>query len=119
MSSAVTCPKCGKQQGVLESRRRDPKSAVTVGSWRIPYGLVSGMAVLIVGLFAAYVVQTSQDAFFSELALFFAAIALVLAAFILGSTLYITRWVEITEMHCQACGHHWTVQSDVLSGDLP
>lgn len=107
MSQMVVCPKCGQERCVLENRRQDPKSATTVGAWRITYGLVAGIATLLVGVLAVLINLSSQDAFIDLFSLFFAAIALVLAVYILGTTLYITRWVPIQEMRCQACGHKW------------
>ncbi len=110
MSQMVVCPKCGQERGVLENRRQHPKSGTTVGAWRISYGLAAGIATLAVGIVAIFINLSSQDAFIDLFSLFFAAIAVALAIYILGTTFYISRWVPIQEMRCQACAHKWPPQ---------
>ncbi len=107
MSEMVVCPECGQARGVLENRRQDPKSGATVGTWRISYGLVAGIGALVVGVLAVFINLSGQDAFMDLFSLFLAAIALVLALYILGTTLYIARWTPMQEMRCQVCGYKW------------
>lgn len=113
--SAQTCPKCGSSNTFVDSRRRHPTNSTTVGSWRIPYGLFFGGLILIFGLAALFLGRAAGDAFMSQIATVISTLSLVLAAFILGSAFYITRWTETEELHCDACEYRWDHEEDVLS----
>lgn len=116
--SAQSCPNCGSSDTSVESRRRHPKNSTTVGSWRIPYSLFFGSLVLVFGLAALFLGRATTDTFMGQLAMVVSAASLVLAAFILGSAMYINRWTETEELFCEACDHRWSHEEEVLSSNV-
>ncbi len=114
--AAAKCPNCGGERTHNEKRRTNPRNANTLGSWRIPYGLIFGGLALIFGMTILAVMSVLPDPFLRQLAAILAVLSFVLAAFILVPTIVIARWEEHTYSSCQDCGHHWLVGSE---GDIP
>lgn len=113
--TAAKCPNCGGERTHIEKRRKNPRNAGTLGSWRIAYGLIFGGLALLFGVTMLAVMTVLPDPFLRQLAIILAVLAFVLAAFILTPTIVIARWQEQTYASCQDCGHHWLVGA---SGDI-
>lgn len=110
--AAVRCPNCGGERTHIEKRRKNPQNSSTLGSWRIPYGLLFGGLALLFGIAMLAVMGVLPDPFLQQLAAILAVLSFVLAAFILGPTIYITRWDEQIYNSCQDCGHRWLVETE-------
>lgn len=109
--AAVKCPNCGGERTHIEKRRKNPKNASTLGSWRIPYGLLFGGLALLFGVAMLVGMSVLPEPFLQQLAAILAVLSFVLAAFILGPTIYIARWEEQMYNSCQDCGQRWLVDA--------
>lgn len=113
--ATAKCPYCGGERTHNEKRRKNPQNAGTLGSWRIPYGLVFGSLALFFGLAMLAVMSVLPDPFLRQLAMILAVLSFVLAAFILAPTIVISRWQEHTYTSCRDCGHRWLVDAEATT----
>lgn len=103
----IRCPRCDSTRVEEEKRRRDAKGRSSIGSWRIPYSVASGIVVFLFGIFCVFAARLATNPFLVELSVIGAAASFVFAAFVFGSVVYFGRWDEHLYYRCRACNALW------------
>lgn len=103
----LQCPHCQSEEIEFESRLVGSDKSTSVGRWRLHYGLATAFAAGLFGMLCMLVSWFWLEPPWNEPAFLIAVLAFLFAAFVLGTTLYFSRWTNITQCHCRNCNLTW------------
>ena len=93
--------------------------STSVGRWRLNYGLAVAFAAGLFGLLSLLASWLWLEPPLNEPAFLIAVLAFVFAGFVLGTTLYFSRWSAVTQYRCSNCHLVWLDDDESAGGSAP